>query len=159
MEQDRLLRLVLRWLCRSFEMTTAFVSICLIALVMLPFVIWLVFSDQKAFWGFHRELKQRPQITFEDFYADGFEADGVSREIVAELLEIYSNRFRINPGLIRPHDNFFWHYDDDGLEFLEEIKDHFGINVDEKRVESLDGSFRSIANLIAADVKVCPTEL
>jgi hypothetical protein len=116
--------------------------------IILIGIAILVFFQEQPYWDHAKELKNRTPLTPLELQNE-FLPD-IPLDVVEKFLQIVDDQFGEDPRLVRPQDNHCLINDDlDPCSFFSAIEETFGLSLIDKQLESLDGSFGSIARHIA----------
>ncbi|MEZ6190225.1 MAG: hypothetical protein R3C45_02940 [Phycisphaerales bacterium] len=77
---------------------------CLLLFVLVPIATSLLY--RRAQQSVKRRLKDRPIMSFDDWYNTHFDEDGPNRELTEAFLKVLSNEFALHPTQILPSDRF-----------------------------------------------------
>lgn len=128
----------------------------LLFLAIASLIWWLMwredFDGTQSEWLWRRELKKRKPLSVQQFYQQFYRTSGVSEQIVARLLALQANYWKIDAALIRPEDDYPRVFGDDGA-FVKRIEVEFDITIADHDLEKVDGSFDSIARYIDSRMK------
>ncbi len=112
------------------------------------------FDGMRSSWRFHRELKKRQPLTFDEFYRRFYQASEIDEQIVRRMLELHLEVFDVKPTLMRPEDNlsriFEFPFD---VELIERIEEEFGFTFGSDDLATLDGSFDSLTRYVDARLR------
>ena len=120
---------------------------------LLPYIVFglicigvasMVFSKDRQYWEHAKELKFRTPLS--PLELQRVYLPDVPIDVVTKLLEVVEAQFGESPQLVRPQDNHCLINDDlDPSTFVSATEKTFGFKFTEEEIESLDGSFGSIA--------------
>jgi hypothetical protein len=132
------------------------IYILLFLAIASPLIGWLMwradFDGMRSEWLWRRERKKRTPLSVQQFYEQFYRTSGVSEQIVARLLALQANYWKIDAALIRPEDDYPRTFGDDG-EFVKQIESEFDLTIADCDLEKVDGSFDSIAKYIDSRMK------
>jgi hypothetical protein len=141
-------------------MATNTIFILIFLIVALPLIWWLMWREDfdgiQSEWRFKQDLKKRQRLSSSEFYENYYRTSGVDSELVSRLLRLFADQVSIDPGLIRPTDNYFRIYDSDATEFLEALRGGFGVSFSDRELEDIEGSFDSIVFAVHRRLKPQP---
>ena len=104
----------------------------------------LVLFQDLPYWRHTKELKSRKPLSPLELQKEYL--PDVPLSVVEKLLQIVEDQFGADPRLVRPNDNHCLINDDlDSSVFVTAIETAFGFKFAQDAIESLDGSFGSIA--------------
>ena len=113
----------------------------------------MVFLQNRQYWEHRKELKSRTPLSPLELQRDHL--PDIPIDVIRKLLEIVESQFGERPQLVRPQDNHCLINDDlDQSTFVSAIEKTFGFKFTEEEIESLDGSFGSIARHCAKHCKM-----
>ncbi len=114
-----------------------------------PVIWWQLWRDNFDGMRTEYEIKKRPKLEFDEFYARFYSESGILQSTVASMLAITSEQFGIPTGCIRPDDNFLQTDLADTMWYIVEISEEFGIpKARQDELEVLDGTFDNIVHYI-----------
>ena len=133
--------------------TIYFLLFLAIASPLIGCLMWREdFDGMRSEWRWRRERKKRKRLSVQQFCQQFYLTSGVSEQIIARLLALQANYWKIDAALIRPEDDYPRVFGDDGA-FVKRIELEFDITIADRDLEKVDGSFDSIARYIASRVK------
>jgi hypothetical protein len=132
------------------------IYVLLYLVIASPLIGWLMwredFDGMRSEWLWRLERKKRKPLSTQQFYEQFYRTSGVSEQIVARLLALQANYWKIDAAIIRPEDDYPRIFCDDG-EFVKRIESEFEVTIADRDLEQVDGSFDSIARYIDSRVK------
>jgi hypothetical protein len=136
-------------------MEPATIGFLIYLVVASPVIWWLMwredFDGMQSEWRFNRERRTRQYLSPQQFYDQFYKSSGIKKGVVFRLLALHAEIWEVEPGLIRPHDNYPRIYDggDDG-EFVDRVQSDFGVTISDEDLATIEGTFDSIARYVDA---------
>ncbi len=132
--------------------------VCLLVLLgarpVVNLSLLLPTKEERARW---REMRHRPLLSDNEFYERFYADTGVGREIPLRLRQIYATQLAMDRVWPAEKATEF----DSELDFadlLAEVEEEFNVEVSDHEALRLDGSFDSIARLVASKLDSGPPE-
>ena len=118
-------------------------------IVVTPLIWWLLWRGDFDGMRTEHEIKKRPKLKFDEFFARYYANSGISESTVESILAITAEQFGIPIGCVRPDDNFLQTDLADTMYYIVEIAEEFEFSrTRQEELASLDGTFDNIVRFV-----------